>query len=181
MTVWMLYVKWLYVYVSWATNAWKINWFTQISNQIVGLCAVTYSWLLQPIGCSWRSCILCIMAVYLCFSLCFSVFHCWGWVWSFNETAINIHKYTLKMSFPKLLRALSASWRRNSWGRAPSICTSACLVQVFAFYKCFLLRKPFLNYCLYQIIFAGDWKVLGFLVEIGFFCWSFMCKSVLRQ
>uniref|UniRef100_A0A8D2K6W1 Uncharacterized protein n=1 Tax=Theropithecus gelada TaxID=9565 RepID=A0A8D2K6W1_THEGE len=60
------------------------------------------------------------------------------------------------MSFPKLLRVLPASCRSNSCRRGPCICTSTSLVQMSAFYKCFLLRKHFLGHCLYQVIFAGD-------------------------
>lgn len=55
--------------------------------------------------------------------------------------------------------------------RGPSLCISIWLVEISAFYKCFLLRKHFLSLCLYQVVFAGLGKGC-FLVGSGW--WGFV-------
>lgn len=47
----------------------------------------------------------------------------------------------------------------------PSLCVSIWLVEISAFYKCFLLRKH-LSLCLYQVVLAGVGKG-GFVLGVG--------------
>lgn len=95
----------------------------------------------------------------LCFHACFYIVHKAGLY--FLETN-NQSIYTNMLLKSELFLNESEFCLTHEAGamveRGSSLCISIWLVEISAFYKCFLLRKHFLSLCLYQVIFAGVGK-----------------------
>lgn len=146
---------------------------------MAGLCEVTMGFLLAAACEVFMEELICLMSA-LC-SLPAFILSTRPVCTVLKHITIDMHKYAFeKWAFSSDSEFCLTHEAGAMVEGGPSLCVSIWLVEISAFYKCFLLRKHFLSLCLYQVVLAGVGKGC-FVLGVGSGVWLtisvFWCRS----